>query len=327
MAIPALTHIWMEINPISDVKSLIPDGMEIYWRESQADSAVESAQAAQAILASSLLQYNGDLFDQLPNLKMVCRTGIGIDNLDLEAATERGIVCCHTPDGPTQATAEHTVAMILALSRRLKQGNDNLAAGKWGPRQGVLIGNEVQNKTLGVVGLGRIGRKVAQICRLGLEMNVVGYDPFVTQAQMDAMGLEMTVLDDMEAVIAQSDFLTVHVPATPETYHLINAERIASMKDGSYVVNLARGPLVDGAALLDAVDSGKLAGAGLDVFEPEPPAVESRLRNHPNIIATPHIGGVTVESRTRMEAMALERVLAYFRGERPENVVNPAVFG
>jgi phosphoglycerate dehydrogenase-like enzyme len=213
--------------------------------------------------------------------------------------------------------------MLLALAKRLKQGNDNLAAGKWGPRSGMLIGTEVQGKTLGLVGLGRIGRRVAQICRLGLEMRVIGYDPYVTATQVADLGIEVMSLDE---VVTQADFLSVHVPATPETHHLIDQRRLAQMKQGAYVLNMARGPLVDAEALLEALDSGKLLGAGLDVFDPEPLPVVSRLRNHPNIVATPHIAGVTQEGRTRMEHMAVDRVLAFFRGERPADLVNPEVF-
>lgn len=323
MSLSDLTHVWCEVPPLSDVQSTLPDHVTLVHRADQSEAPFDSAQPAQAILASSLIRYDGDFMDQLPNLRIIARTGIGIDNLDLDAATERGIVCCHTPDGPTESTAEHTVAMLLGMAKRLKQGNANLAAGQWGPRSGPLIGVEVQGKTLGLVGLGRIGRRVAQICRLGLGMTVIAHDPYVTAEQAAEAGV---TLADLDTVVAQADFLSVHVPATPETYHLINQERIAQMKDGAYLLNLARGPLVDAAALLDAVDSGKLAGAGIDVFEPEPPSVDSRLRNHPHIIATPHVAGVTVEGRTRMEQMAVERVLAFFRGERPENVVNPAVF-
>ncbi|MEM7134608.1 MAG: NAD(P)-dependent oxidoreductase [Chloroflexota bacterium] len=323
MTLTNLTHIWGEVPPLSDVSSFLPAHTQVIYRRDAAASPIESAMPAQAILASSLLQYNGELFDQLPNLRMVCRTGIGIDNLDLNDATERGIVCCHTPDGPTESTAEHTVAMLLALSKRLKQGNANLAAGQWGPRAGMLIGDQVQGKTLGLLGLGRIGRRVGQICRLGLDMRVMGYDPFVGAEDVANMGFEWM---EQDQVIAQADYLSVHIPATPETYHLMNRERISQMKDGAYLLNMSRGPLVDPAALLDAMDKGKLNGAGIDVFEPEPPEVDSPLRNHPNIIATPHIAGVTVESRTLMEQMAIERILAFFRGEKPDNMVNPEVW-
>lgn len=322
MSLDKLTHIWLEAQPISDIGNLVPSDIQLIVRDDPDESPFASAHPAQAILASSLIRYDGDFYDQLPNLRMVCRTGIGIDNLDLDAATERGIVCCHTPDGPTQSTAEHAVALMLGVMRRLKKGNDNLSAGQWGPRVGMMIGTEIDGKTLGLVGLGRIGRKVAQICRLGLNMRVVGHDPYVTAEQASGFGVDFLELDD---VVAQANVLSIHAPATPDTYHLVNSERIAQMKDGAYLINVSRGPLVDADALLKAVDSGKITASGIDVFEPEPPELDSRLRNHPNILATPHIAGVTVESRTRMERMAIERVLAFFRGERPENLVNPAV--
>lgn len=323
MSIPALTHVWVEVPFLSDALKQFPDHVTLLFPPPPPADPVASAEPAQAVLASSLLQYNGALMDRLPNLRLIARTGIGYDNVNVDDATARGIVVCNTPDGPTESTAEHTVAMLLALAKRLKQGNDNLAAGKWGPREYPLVGVEVRGKTLGLVGLGRIGRRVAQICRLGLEMNVIAYDPYVTPEQAAELGVTWAELD---AVVAQADFLSVHVPATPQTYHLIDGDRIARMKTGAYVLNMARGPLVDPAALLAAVDSGKLAGAGLDVFEPEPPPVDSPLRNHPLILATPHTAGLTEEGRARIEYMAVERVLAFFRGERPPDVVNPQVF-
>ena len=322
MTSSTLTHLWVEVAPFSDITQLLPDNITILKRDDPNDDPIASALPAQAVLASSLIRYNGEFMDQLPNLRMIARTGIGVDNVDLDDATARGIVVTNTPDGPTESTAEHAVAMLLSIAKRLKQGNDNMAAGKWGPRTGPLLGVEVRGKTLGLVGLGRIGRRVAHMCRLGFDMRVVGYDPFVNEEQAIQMGVTLLPLDD---VVAQADFLSVHVPSTPETYHMINRDLIARMKEGSYVLNLARGPLVDAEALLEAVDSGKLAGAGIDVYEPEPPPLDSRLRNHPHIIATPHVAGVTQEGRTRMEQMAVARVLAYFSGQRPADVVNPAV--
>lgn len=322
MSLAELTHLWSEVKPVSDLSALLPSHVEVVSRDDPTEPPFETALPAQAILASSLIRYDRDFYDKLPNLRIVCRTGIGIDNLDLDAATNCGIVCCHTPDGPTESTAEHTVAMLLALSKRLKVGNDNLAEGKWGPRTGVMIGNEVRGKTLGLLGLGRIGRRVGEICKLGLGMRVVGYDPYVAAEQAAKYGFQWM---DQEDVIAAADYLSIHVPATPETYHLMDAKSIARMKEGAYLLNLSRGSLVDPQALLDAINQGKLKGAGIDVFEPEPPEEGSALRNHPYIIATPHIAGVTVESRTLMERMAIERILAFFQDERPENVVNPAV--
>ncbi len=323
MALTDLTQLWVEAPFISDALKYIPPHVAITVSDPPSQTPLPGA-PYQAILASSLVQYDGALMDTLPNLRMISRTGIGYDNVVLADATARGIVVTNTPDGPTESTAEHTVAMLMALAKRLKQGDANMAAGKWGPRTGSLIGVEVRGRTLGLVGLGRIGKRVAHICGRGLEMKVVAYDPYISAAEAAVLGVTMT---DLDSVLAQADFLSVHVPATPETHHLVNRAGIAKMKDGAFVLNLARGPLVDEDALLEAIDSGKLSGAGLDVFDPEPLKVDSRLRNHPLIIVTPHTAGVTLEGRERIEVMAVERVLAFFRGETPPNVVNPEGLG
>jgi D-3-phosphoglycerate dehydrogenase len=317
-----LTHVWVEAPFLSDALAGLPTGVTVLHALPGADS-LGNALPAQGILASSIIHYGADLFRRLPNLRMVQRTGIGVDNVDLAAATEAGIVVCNTPDGPTESTAEHTVAMLLNLAKRIKQGNDNLAAGKWGPRGGPLLGVEVLGRTLGLVGLGRIGRRVAHICGRGLGMRVIAYDPYVTSAQADEVGVTLL---DLDSVIAQADFLSLHLPATPESHRLMDRTRIAQMKDGAYLLNIARGSLVDTAALVEAVDSGKLGGAGIDVFDPEPPEVESVLRNHPLIVATPHSAGVTVEGRLRIEQMAVERLVAFFAGKHPADVVNPEVY-
>jgi D-3-phosphoglycerate dehydrogenase len=319
---PKLTHVWVEVPFFSDELSKLPADVDVYIGQlGQVD--LEKVFPAQVALASSGVRYDADLFRKLPNLRLVQRTGIGVDNVNLEDATAHGVVVCNTPDGPTESTAEHTVAMLLNLAKRIKQGNDNLAAGKFGPRSGPLLGMEVQGKTLGLVGLGRIGRRVAQICRNGLEMRVIAYDPYVTAEQAAQMGV---TLADLDTVISQSDFVSLHVPVTKQTYRLMNAERLAQMKQGAYLINCARGPLVDPQALVAAVDSGHLAGAGIDVFDPEPPEVGDVLRDHPLIVATPHSATVTTEGRIKIERMAVERVLAFFRGERPADVVNPEVW-
>jgi D-3-phosphoglycerate dehydrogenase / 2-oxoglutarate reductase len=319
---PKLTHIWVEVPFFSDALSMLPPDVEAHVGQLGVVE-LDKVHSAQAALASSGVRYNADLFRQLPNLLMVQRTGIGVDNVDLEDATAHGVVVCNTPDGPTESTAEHTVAMLLNLAKRIKQGNDNLAAGKFGPRSGPLMGMEVQGRTLGLVGLGRIGRRVAHMCRNGFEMRVLAYDPYVTPEQAAQMGVELA---DLDTVIRQADFLSLHVPSTPETYRLMNEKRLGQMKQGAYLLNIARGPLVDPVALVAAIDSGHLGGAGLDVFDPEPPEVGDALRNHPMIVATPHSASVTLEGRVRIESMAVERVLAFFRGERPNDVVNPTVW-
>src|SRR5262245_1357949 len=241
---PKLTHVWVEVPFLSDALAKFSPEVQLYMGQlGKVD--LEQVMPAQVALASSGVRYDADLFRQLPNLRMVQRTGIGVDNVNLEDATSCGVVVGNTPDGPTESTAEHTVAMILSLAKRLKQGNDNLAAGKFGPRTGPLLGMELQGKTLGLVGLGRIGRRVAQICGMGLGMGVLAYDPYVTSEQATQMGVKLT---DLDSVIRQSDVVSLHVPVTPETHRLMDAQRIAQMKRGAYLINCARGPLVDPVA-------------------------------------------------------------------------------
>ncbi len=317
-----LTHIWLEIPLFEETAALLPP--EVASLQPAATAPIYATAApAQAIIAASLLRYDAAVMDACPNLKLISRTGIGVDNVDLEAATARGIVVTNTPDGPTESTAEHTVAMLLGLAKRIKQGNAHLAEGRWGQRPPVLMGDEVEGKTVGLVGLGRIGRRVAHICGLGLGMRVIAFDPAVTPEQALALGVEPAPLDQ---VIEEADFLSLHAPAVPETYRLMDRARIGRMKRGAYLLNLARGTLVDEEALLEALDAGHLAGAGIDVFDPEPLPAESRLRTHPQVLATPHMASGTYEGRRRMETMAVARVLAFFRGERPPDVVNPAVY-
>ncbi len=318
-----LTHIWLEAPLLPQTLEILPAGVALIAAALPPALSWANATLAQAIVASSLLRYTGELMDACPNLRLIARTGIGVDNVDCVSATVRGIVVTNTPDGPTESTAEHTVAMLLALAKRLKQGDANLATGQWGPRSGTLVGVEVRGKTLGLVGLGRIGRRVAEICRLAFSMRVIGCDPFVTPEQAAVLGIELA---DMATVIAEADFLSLHVPATPETHKLINQASLATMRPSAFLLNLARGSLVDEDALLQALEMGRLAGAALDVFDPEPPAGSSALRDHPAVIVTPHVASLTAEGRARMERMAVERLLAFFAGERPQDVVNPEVY-
>jgi D-3-phosphoglycerate dehydrogenase / 2-oxoglutarate reductase len=316
-----LTHVWIEVPLMSNALEKLP-GVVALYPPAPPEAALSNAGPAQAILASSGIQYNSAVFAQLPNLRILTRTGIGIDNVVLEDATAHGVVVCNTPDGPTESTAEHAVALLLTMAKRIKQGDANMAAGKFGPRS-LLVGTEVQGKTLGLVGLGRIGRRVAHICGQGLGMKVIGSDPFVSAEDAAAMGV---TLRTQEQVLTEADFLSLHAPAIPATYQMINRQSIATMKDGAYLINVARGPLVDEAALLEAVDQGKLAGAGIDVYDPEPPAVDSPLRNHPNIVATPHSASLTDDGRARIEQMAVDRLIEFFSGQRPKDVCNPEVF-
>ena len=318
MSISDLTHLWLDRPLLPTSRELISPHVVVVQPSQQFGPPYAELARVQAVIAGPRL-YDGATMDAAPQLRIIARVGIGVDSVDIPAATERGIVVCNTPDGPTESTAEHTVAMLLALAKRLKEGDANMARGEFGPLP-ELMGAEVRGKTLGVIGMGRIGRRVAEICRLGLQMKVVAYSRSLTPDQAAQLGI---IAADLDTVIASADFLTLHVPSTHETRNLLSRERIERMKDGAYLLNIGRGPLVDVDALVDAVESGKLAGAGLDVFEPEPPPRESPVRGHPRIIATPHTGSNTLEGRSRMEETALGHVLAFFRGEHVLNVVNP----
>ena len=314
-----LTHVWSEAPQLSDALTKFPHSVTRLIAD-PADP-VASARPAQAILAAAAIRYNDEVFDRLPNLRILVRTGIGIDNVDIDAATRHRVVFCNTPDGPTESTAEHTVALMLAVAKQVKPGMEQLAAGDFAPR-GLPMGTELMGKTLGLVGLGRIGGRVAHICGRGFDMRVLAFDPYITAERAAELGVELA---DLDTVIASADFLSMHAPSTPETYHLMNADRFAQMKTEAVLLNLARGPLVDPEALLEALDNGQILGAGLDVFDPEPPPVSSRLRTHPKIVATPHSSTTTIEGRGRMEHMAVDAVLDFFNGRQPKDICNPAV--
>ena len=314
-----LTHVWCETPQLSDALSEFPQSVTRLFAD-PADP-VGSAKPAQAILAASVIRYNDEVFDRLPNLRILVRTGIGIDNVDTDAATRHRVVFCNTPDGPTESTAEHTVALMLAVAKQVKPGIEQLAAGDFAPRD-LPLGTELMGKTLGLVGLGRIGGRVAHICGRGFDMRVLAFDPYIPTERAAEIGVELA---DLDTVISSADFLSLHAPSTPETYHLMTADRFVQMKEEAILLNLARGPLVDPDALLVALDNGQIRGAGLDVFDPEPPSVSSRLRTHPKIVATPHSATTTIEGRLRIENMAVAAILDYFNGKQPKDICNPSV--
>jgi D-3-phosphoglycerate dehydrogenase / 2-oxoglutarate reductase len=254
----------------------------------------------------------------------LARLGIGVDRVDLAAATARGIAVINTPDGPTESTAEHAIALMLGLAKNVGIADRRLHQGD--PFQVRLViptGLELMGATLGLVGLGRIGRRVAEIARV-LGMRVIGIDPLLTPPQAAALGVEL--VPDLPTLLAQSDVVSLHAPAIAATYRLINADTLALMKPGAYLVNVARGELVDETALLAALDHGHLAGAALDVFDPEPPDPTNALLTHPHVIVTPHIASQTAASVRRIQLMAVEQLVMLLRGERPPHLVNPEVW-
>ena len=284
------------------------------------------AATADAIVVGGETFVTGEVMDRIgPRLRIIARTGIGVDRVDLDAATRRGIMVINTPDGPTESTAEHAIALLLNLCKQVMTGDRILRSGSAFPALTDLTpGLEVAGAVLGLVGLGRIGSRVAAIARV-LGMRVLAFDPFVTPERASALGVDL--VPSLVELLPRAQVVSLHCPSTPETYHIMNAETLNLMPEGSYLINVARGALIDENALLDVLRSGHLAGAGLDVFDPEPPMTNHPLFTLPNTICTPHIGAFTTAGLLRMQVMAFEQIASALRGERPANLVNGAVWG
>jgi D-3-phosphoglycerate dehydrogenase / 2-oxoglutarate reductase len=294
--------------------------------KSETDEWFAMAATCDALILGGLTVVDGPAMDRIgPRLRVLARTGIGVDRIDLAAATERGILVVNTPDGPTEPTAEHAIALMMALAKQVALTDRILRAGHgFPPFSSLPLGLELRGAVLGLVGLGRIGGRVAEIAGV-LGMRVLAYDPYAAPERAAALGVEL--VPALEQLLPAADVVSVHCPAIPETYRLINAERLALMRPGSYLVNVSRGPIVDEAALVAALESGHLAGAGLDVFDPEPPAPDNPLFRLPNTICTSHIASYTGACVPRMQVMACEQVASALRGERPTSLVNPQVWG
>lgn len=255
-------------------------------------------------------------FASAPNLQIVVRTGVGYDSVDVAAATNQGVPVCVTAGANRQAVAEHVFALMLGVARRVPENIANLASGSWQQ----LTGRELRGATLGVLGLGSIGKAVAMIAA-GFGMNVIAYDPYFDDAFASAHNIARAELDD---VLAQADFVTLHLFLDDSTRNLINADRLRHMKNDAILVNTARGGIVDEVALVDAVRTGEIGGAALDVFEQEPVPADSALLHTPGILATTHVAGATREARGESGRMAAANVISVLAGGDAQFVVNPA---
>jgi len=260
----------------------------------------------EGLIVRSATKATAAAFERPGRLKVIGRAGTGVDNIDLAAATRAGVVVMNTPGGNSVAAAELTLAHLLGLCRNVAQANAELREGRWERKK--YMGAEVAGKVLGVVGLGKIGREVARRA-LGLRMEVIGFDPFVSSQTASDAGIRYVALDEL---IAHADIISLHVPRSDETKHMINAAAIARMKPGTMLINCARGGLIDEAALLDALESGHLGGAALDVFETEPPT-DLSLVAHPRVVATPHLGASTREAQVRVGTEIAEKIRNYLQ--------------
>ncbi len=270
---------------------------------------------AEALIVRSGVKVTEEVLNEAPHLKVIGRAGIGVDNIDCDAATDRGIVVMNTPGGNATSVAEHTLALILSLARGVPSASASTKAGNWERKR--FQGNEVHGKILGIIGLGSIGRQVAERAK-PFGMEVVAYDPFVSSDAAKDCGVELI---ELEPLFSRADYISLHLSLTPETAGIINSDTIAKMKDGVRIINCARGELIDGNALSRAIATGKVAGAALDVYDREPP-VDSPLLEHDQVVATPHIGGSTAEAQAKVGIDIAEQVRDYLKSGVVVNAVN-----
>jgi D-3-phosphoglycerate dehydrogenase len=276
----------------------------------------ERLPVADALLVRSETRVTADLLEQAHRLRVIGRAGAGVDTIDVEAATRQGIVVVNAPGGNSVAAAEHALALMFALARRVATADASMKRGEW--RRGSYVGTELTAKTLGLVGLGRVGSEVARRA-LGLDMRVLVYDPYVPDEHAHRLGLESV---ELEALLQAADFVSLHVPLTEATRQIIDADRIACMRSSAFLINCARGGLVDETALIAALDSGRLAGAGIDVYPREPVPADDPLPRHARVVATPHLGASTVEAQAQVATQVANEVLAVLEGRPAQFAVN-----
>ena len=275
-----------------------------------ADELLAALPAYHALVVRSRTKVTAKVVEAGANLKVIGRAGVGVDNIDVAAAVAKGITVVNSPLAATTSVAELTLALMLALARGVPAVDSSMKQGKW--EKSAFTGTELYGKTLGLLGFGRIGVEVARRAK-AFEMSAIAYDPYLSDAQIRERGAEP---GGFEAVLAQSDYISLHLPLTAETRNMLNAERLSQMKPGARLICLARGGVIDEAALRAALDSGHLAGAALDVFATEPVPAGS-IATHPKVIATPHIGAQTHEAQTRAGLAIAEEVLAVLQGREP----------
>lgn len=267
------------------------------------------------LVIRSATKVTAEIIAAASNLKIIGRAGIGVDNVDVPAASKRGIVVMNTPGGNTVTTAEHAIAMMCSLARRIPQATASMKAGKW--EKNKFMGSELFNKTLGIIGMGRVGSIVAERAQ-GLKMQIIAYDPFLTKESAESMGVSLVALDEL---YARADFISIHSPLTKETKNLLDAKAFAKMKKSVFIINCARGGIVNEADLYDALISGRVAGAALDVFDEEP-TQNAALVALENVVCTPHLGASTDEAQINVAIAVAEQIVAYFLTNEIKNAVN-----
>lgn len=299
-----------------DVLNAVDKIRVVYKTNLSQDELIKELQDADALIIRSSTKVTREVLTRTNNLKIIGRAGIGVDNIDCAVATERGVIVVNTPSGNATTTAEHTIAMLMAMSRHIPQADKSMHLGAW--EKSKFTGNEITGKTLGVFGFGNIGRIVADRA-LGLRMRVMVYDPFLNAQVAAKHGVELV---SREILFERSDYITVHVPLNDSTRNLINKNTIQKMKTGVRVINCARGGIVNEPDLLEGLNSGKIAGAAIDVFEEEPPPEDNPLLKHERVICTPHLGASTEEAQVNVAVQVAEQIRDYLLTEEIRNGVN-----
>jgi D-3-phosphoglycerate dehydrogenase / 2-oxoglutarate reductase len=317
---PARPPVWFERPVLPDLVEVIQASCTVLGPGTDADrfAGIETAVAAIAGAAA----YDGSVMDRAPALRVIARTGIGVDAVDIAAATVRGIAVCNTPDGPTISTAEHALTLILMVAKKVKAAEASVTTGTSGGYFARHEGIELSGKVLGLVGCGRIARRVGLMAE-AIGMRVTTFDPYCDPTAIPSGFASIATLDPL---LHEADVVSVHVPLSDATRGMFDAGRFAAMKPGAIFINTARGGLVDQDALLAALDSGHLVGAGLDVTTPEPLPADHPLLGRDDVIVTPHVASATTDGKLRILEAAFAQAMAVTRGERPSDLVNPEVW-
>jgi len=292
---------------------LVEAGHEVIYLENRDQAELAEKIKEVDALFVRVMDVTREMIESAPNLKMISKHGVGVDNIDMEACKEKGIVVTITPGANSQAVAEHAFALLMTVAKNIVPVSDMYRKVGFEAKN-YPNGAELEGKTLGIIGCGRIGKRVAKMSYGGFDMNVVVYDPYLTQEQLPA---GCTKVDTLEEMLRQSDFVTLHAPLTDETRHLINAETLAMMKPTAYLVNCARGPIIEEAALIDALKNGVIAGTGLDVTDPEPAAHDNPLFSLANVVLTAHYAPSTVDTALKVSTIGCQNLIAVFGGQEP----------
>ncbi|MDL2246672.1 phosphoglycerate dehydrogenase [Methanobrevibacter sp. OttesenSCG-928-K11] len=280
------------------------------------EDLIKTIKEYDGIIIRSRTKVTKEVIQAADNLKIIARAGVGVDNVDLDAATEKGIMVVNSPESTSITVAEHTMGLMLSLARKLSIADKSVKEGKWEKKK--FMGVELRNKTLGVIGMGRIGSQVVSRCK-AFEMDTIVYDPYLPEEIASQMGVQLT---DLNTVLKKADFITIHVPLTSETKHLISTEEFKTMKDNSFIVNCARGGIIDEEALYHALKNEEIGGCALDVYEEEPPKKDSKLFELDNIVLTPHIAASTKEAQRDAAIIVAEEVIRLSKNESPQNILN-----